>query len=202
MEQGEQLAAGQMDSWTHGHHSHTHFVMENREFCRTHEDFPTQDLPTAQPQRPTRPIPAGNSITHLPQGIKPCQGSRAAAGEGEGVASVDKEPFFSCRETFKMLCQHGRVVYVSPAGKVPIDSGLFPPPHRYFLPWEFFFFFSKWDFFFFFFTQRQQRRDGAAGIWGLDLLIWGVLEGFGHPVPTPSPLPVPINGKEQSKDLG
>lgn len=175
---------------------------------------PLRICPVPQIQRstssPLQQLPGIPSPT-FPRELKHFPGSRAVQLEGErgwlGQPSVDKEPFFfSCRETFKMLCQHGRAVYVSPAGKVPIDSGLFPPPHT-----EIFF---PGNFFFFFFSSpsvvfTRERRDGATRIWGLpapcaDL---GVLEGFGHPHLTPSPSQHPLSlspsrGKEQSRDLG
>lgn len=106
------------------------------------------------------------------------------------MASVDKEPFFSCRETFKMLCQHGRVVYVSPAGKVPIDSGLFPPPHRYFLPWEFFFFFFQVGFFFFFHPKAAEKRWRCWDL-GFGFADLGGSGGVWAPSPHSQPSPCP-----------
>lgn len=93
-EQGGQWAAPQLDRRTHGHRSHARFAMENRELSWTRRAFPalgaTQDLPRApNPALHTLTPPAapGNSITHLPEGIKklPREPSGAAGG-GEGVA--------------------------------------------------------------------------------------------------------------------
>lgn len=187
---------GQLDTWTPFPHTlrdgKPGILSDPRGF--SHSGSPHSPTPRA-PSLPGIPSPTS------PRESNPARGAGLQLGRARGWPVLTRSLFFPAVKPLKCCVNTEGLFMFHQPGKFPLTPGSFLPHTVIFFPGNFFFFFSKWDFFFFF-TQRQQRRDGAAGIWGLDLLIWGVLEGFGHPVPTPSPLPVPINGKEQSKDLG